>query len=158
MVDGMLVPSLERSTLMSFAKAGDQVAVHYTGTLADGTVFDSSRERDPLVFTVGIGQVIVGFDQAVTGMAIGETRTAVVPADEAYGAYQDELLFAVDPQELPQNLVPEIGEQYQMRQGDGQIIVVTVHDITPTEVVFDANHPLAGQDLTFEIELISIEA
>ncbi|MDZ4722078.1 MAG: peptidylprolyl isomerase [Roseiflexaceae bacterium] len=142
---------------MSQAKTGDQVAVHYTGTLNDGTVFDSSHEREPLVFTVGVGQVIPGFDQAVVGMAVGETRTAVVPADEAYGAYQDELLFSVDPQDLPQSIAPEVGEQYQMRQGDGQIIVVTVHDITPTEMIFDANHPLAGQDLTFEIELVTIE-
>jgi peptidylprolyl isomerase len=141
---------------MAAAKQGDTVAVHYTGTLADGTTFDSSRQRDPLVFTIGTGQVIAGFDQAVTGMQPGEVKTTTIPANEAYGDRDATLVFAVPRTDLPSELDPAVGEQYQMRQGEGQVMVVTVQDVTPQQVVFDANHPLAGQDLTFELELMSI--
>ncbi len=141
---------------MAPAKSGDTVSVHYTGTLADGTMFDSSLQRDPLVFTLGTGQVIAGFDEAVTGMEPGEVKTTTIPANEAYGDRDDELIFAVDRNQLPAELNPSVGEQYQMRQGDGQVQVVTVMDVTPQQVVFDANHPLAGQDLTFELQLVSV--
>ena len=141
---------------MTQAKTGDQVSVHYTGTLADGTVFDSSRGLDPLVFTLGTGQVIVGFEEAVLGMQPGEVRQTTIPSDQAYGDYQDGLLFSIERGSLPPGLDPNVGEQYQMRQSDGQPMVVTVRDVSPAEVVFDANHPLAGQDLTFEIELVEI--
>lgn len=141
---------------MAPAKSGDTVSVHYTGTLADGTMFDSSLQRDPLVFTLGTGQVIAGFDEAVTGMEPGEVKTTTIPANEAYGDRDDELIFAVDRSQLPAELSPSVGEQYQMRQGDGQVQVVTVMDVTPQQVVFDANHPLAGQDLTFELQLVSV--
>jgi peptidylprolyl isomerase len=141
---------------MTQAKSGDTVAVHYTGTLADGTVFDSSRDRDPLTFTLGSGQVIPGFEEAITGMQPGETRTTTIPADQAYGQRYDDLLFEVERDQLPPDLSPTVGEQYQMRQQDGQVIVVTVQDVAPAHVTFDANHPLAGEDLTFDLELVSI--
>ncbi len=138
------------------AKAGDRVAVHYTGSLDDGTVFDSSRGQDPLTFTLGTGEVIAGFDAIVDGMQIGEVRQTVIAAEHAYGPYQEDLIFAVSNEQLPPGLEAEIGEQYQMRQPDGQVIIVTVRDVNPAGVVFDANHPLAGQNLSFEIELMSI--
>jgi peptidylprolyl isomerase len=141
---------------MTQAKSRDRVTVHYTGTLTDGTVFDSSRGGEPLAFTLGGGQVIAGFDAAVQGMAPGEAKRATILAEQAYGEYEDMLVFGVDRDQLPAELQPEVGEQYQMRQPDGQTVVVTVRDVTPAEVVFDANHPLAGQDLTFDIELVSI--
>jgi peptidylprolyl isomerase len=141
---------------MPQAKTGDQVSVHYTGTLKDGTVFDSSRSREPLEFQLGIGQVIAGFDQAVEGMSIGETRRVVIPPDQAYGEYRDELVFTVDRTDLPGGLDPEVGEQYQMAQPGGQTIVVTVRDANEKQVVFDANPALAGEELTFEIELVTI--
>lgn len=142
---------------MTQAKTGDTVAVHYTGTLSDGTVFDSSRSREPLTFTVGTGQVISGFDQAVVGMQPGEARTTTIPADQAYGERNDEMVFDVERNQLPPQLDPKVGEQYQMRQSDGQAFVVTVRDVSPAHVTLDANHPLAGEDLTFDIELMSIE-
>ena len=141
---------------MTQAKSGDTVAVHYTGTLDDGTVFDTSRERDPLVFTLGTGQVIAGFEEAVTGMQPGDTKKTTIPANEAYGEYRDDLLFHVEREQLPQGLTPAVGEQYQMRQADGSEMIVTVQDVTSEGVTFDANHPLAGQALTFALELMSI--
>lgn len=141
---------------MATAQHGDTVTVHYTGTLEDGTIFDSSQGRDPLVFTVGGGQVIPGFDTAVLGMQTGETRRTVIAPDQAYGAYHDELVFSLSRTELPPQIEPAVGEQYQMRRPDGQAFVVTVRDVSPSDVTFDANHPLAGAALTFDIELVAI--
>jgi peptidylprolyl isomerase len=141
---------------MAQAKAGDSVLVHYTGTLSDGTVFDSSRGREPLAFTLGTGQVIPGFEQAVLGLSPGESRTTTIPSGQAYGEHQADLVFEVDRTQLPSGMTPAVGEQYQMRQGDGQVMVVTVQDVSAGQVTFDANHPLAGKDLTFELELVSI--
>ena len=142
---------------MTTAKQGDTVHVHYTGTLEDGTEFDSSRDREPLVFTVGEGQVIAGFDQAVLGMQSGESRRVTIPADEAYGQYEDDLVFEVDRGQLPASFAPTLGEQYQMQQANGQTMVVTVSEITNDSVTLDANHPLAGYDLTFDLELVSVD-
>lgn len=142
---------------MATAQTGDTVTVHYTGTLEDGTVFDSSHGREPLVFTLGSGQVIQGFEEAVIGMQAGEKRRAVLTPDQAYGEYHDELIFSLSRDELPPQIDPAIGEQYQMRRPDGQTFIVTVRDVSPSEVTFDANHPLAGATLTFDIELVSIE-
>ena len=142
---------------MAPAKHGDTVQVHYTGTLEDGTEFDSSREREPLVFTLGEGQVIAGFDQALLGMQPGETKRVNIPADEAYGQYEDDLVFEVDREQLPPDFAPSLGEQYQMQQPDGQTVVVTVSEVSPEGVTLDANHPLAGYDLTFDLELVAIE-
>lgn len=141
---------------MAQAKSGDTVTVHYTGTLTDGSVFDSSQDREPLQFTLGGGQVIPGFEHAVHGMQPGETKRTTISADRAYGVYRDDLIFTVERAQLPDGLNPSVGEQYQMRQPDGQVVIVTVNDIDAGEVTFDANHPLAGQDLTFEIELVGI--
>ena len=139
------------------AKDGDTVKVHYTGKLEDGTVFDTSIERDPLQFTIGEGQLIPGFEQAVVGMSPGESKTVEIPADEAYGPYREEMVLVVDRDQLPPDLQPEVGQQLQMRQEDGQIILVTVIDVSESSVTLDANHPLAGQDLTFDIQLVEIE-
>lgn len=142
---------------MTQAKQGDTAVVHYTGTLADGTVFDSSQGGDPLVFTLGSGQVIPGFEAAVLGLQPGESTTTTIPADQAYGDYQEEMVFSVDRGQLPQGMEPQVGEQYQMRQGDDQALLVTVADTDDETVTFDANHPLAGKDLTFTIELVRLQ-
>jgi len=141
---------------MAQAKKGDSVKIHYTGQLDDGTVFDSSRERDPLEFTVGTGMVIPGFDEAVLGMSVGEEKRADVPADEAYGPRRDDLLISVPTDQLPEDLEPEVGQQLQMQTGDGQTFVAAVAEVEEDSVVLDANHPLAGKDLTFDIELVDI--
>jgi peptidylprolyl isomerase len=139
------------------AKAGDTVKVNYTGTLADGTQFDSSVGKSPLEITLGTGQVIKGFDTAVTGMKVGEKKTVTIPAADAYGAYRDDLVFQVDKAKLPATLTPAVGMQLQMTQNDGSKIVVVIKSIEDTTVTLDANHPLAGKDLTFELELVEIE-
>jgi peptidylprolyl isomerase len=141
---------------MSQAKEGDTVKVHYTGKLADETVFDSSRDRDPLEFTIGAGQIIPGFEQAVVGMQPGEEKTAQIPANEAYGPYQDDMTLEVDRDQFPPDMSPEVGQQFQVSQPDGHAVMVTVTDVSGANVTLDANHPLAGQDLTFDIELVEI--
>jgi FKBP-type peptidyl-prolyl cis-trans isomerase 2 len=140
---------------MSTAKKGDTVRLHYTGRLADGQVFDSSRDRQPLEFTLGEGQVIPGFEAAVDGMQPGEEKRVTVPAVDAYGARRDELLLAVPRAQIPDGIDPAPGEQLELSQ-DGHSFVVTVNEVTDDTVVLDANHPLAGQDLTFELELVEI--
>jgi peptidylprolyl isomerase len=142
--------------MMAQAKAGDRVKIHYTGTLQDGTVFDSSLQGEPLQFTLGSGQVIPGFDEGVLGMALGETRTLHIPADQAYGPRHPEMAVQVDRKHLPPDLQPEIGQQLQVNREDGEVMVVLVTDISEQEVTLDANHPLAGHDLTFEVELLEV--
>ncbi|HYE71703.1 MAG TPA: peptidylprolyl isomerase [Blastocatellia bacterium] len=142
---------------MAQAKTGDTVQVHYTGTLTDGTVFDSSVGSDPLEFTVGAGQVISGFDQAVVGLDVGESKKTTVPAAEAYGDYRNELVFTVRKEQLPEGFAPTAGDQYQMTQPNGQAILVTVREVTDEGVTLDANHPLAGLDLTFDIQLVAVK-
>lgn len=141
---------------MAQATAGDTVRIHYTGTLSDGTVFDSSEGRGPLEFTVGVGQVIPGFDRAVEGMTPGETQTVEIPAAEAYGPLREEMMLSVSPDQFPDGMDPEIGQQLQLSQPDGQSVVVRVTEIADDEVILDANHELAGKDLTFEITLEEI--
>lgn len=142
---------------MNSAENGNLVRVHYTGKLDDGSVFDSSHGRDPLEFTLGGGQVISGFEQAVAGMEVGETRSARVPADEAYGQRREDLLLEVERQQIPDSIEVEVGTQLQLQQGDGQNVPVTVTDVDSDSVTLDANHPLAGQDLTFELELVDVD-
>ena len=137
------------------AKQGDTVQVHYTGTLDDGRVFDSSEGRDPLEFTLGSGQVIKGFDAAVEGMSPGDSRLVTIPAGEAYGARRDDLVAVVERSQFPDDMDPEVGQQLQVSQ-DGQTYVVTVTDVDVESVTLDANHPLAGQNLTFELQLVSM--
>jgi peptidylprolyl isomerase len=139
------------------ASDGDTVRVHYTGTLADGTMFDTSREREPLEFTMGSGNVIPGFEQATRDMQVGQVKTVTIPAEKAYGPYRDEMVVAVPREQLPADLNPEIGQRLQMQSPDGMRVVVVVADVSDTAITLDANHPLAGQALTFEIELIEIK-
>lgn len=140
---------------MAEARAGDTVRVHYTGTLDDGSVFDSSRGREPLEFTVGAGQVIPGFDEAVTGMQPGEEKRVTIPADDAYGQRRPEMVGSIRREQFPPGIQPAVGQQLQMSQ-QGHTFVVTVTEVSDDEVTLDANHPLAGEDLTFQLELVEI--
>ena len=139
---------------MSAVKAGDTVRIHYTGTLNDGTTFDSSHGRDPLEFTVGSGQIIPGLDNAVPGMEVGETKQVAVPSDEAYGAVDPSARQSVSRDQIPEDIPLDPGTQLQMRDQAGNTLPVTVAEVTEEEVVLDANHPLAGQDLNFDVELV----
>lgn len=135
----------------ALAKSGDTVKVHYTGKLADGTVFDSSVGSEPYEFTLGQGQTISGFEQAVIGMKVGETKTVTIPVDEAYGPRRDDLIVESGRDRLSPDINPEVGMQLTSGQG-----TVTIIEVSETTVKIDANHPLAGQDLTFDIELVEI--
>ena len=141
---------------MAQAKIGDTVKVHYTGKFGDGMVFDTSIDDEPLEFRIGESQVIPGFEEAVVGMNPGESKTVNIPVDKAYGPHRDDLVQVVDRKQLPTSLKPEIGQPLEGRQPDGEIVVATVIDVTESRVTLDANHPLAGKSLTFEIQLIEI--
>ena len=139
------------------AKTGDKISVHYTGKLTDGTLFDSSTEREPLEFEIGSGMVIKGFDEGVTGMAIGEKKTVYIPAAEAYGDMNPEHMAVFNKAEIPSDIPYEVGMQLNMHQdGSGQVMPVTVVEVTDLTITLDANHPLAGKDLIFDLELVSI--
>ena len=137
-------------------KTGDTVKVHYTGSLSDGRIFDSSTDREPLEFTVGEDQVVPGFEQAVLGMSLGESKTKVIPADQAYGQRDSRLIIRVPKSQLPPNITVKLNDRLQMRSGDGRVMNVVVAEIADESVVLDGNHFLAGQDLTFDIELVEI--
>ncbi|MWB79623.1 peptidylprolyl isomerase [Pseudooceanicola sp. 216_PA32_1] len=141
---------------MTQVKPGDTVRIHYTGTLSDGTTFDSSEGRDPLEFTVGSGQIIPGLDKALPGMAVGENKTVEIPCGEAYGEHQPEAVQSVDRAQIPENIEVKPGLQLQVQTPQGQTVPVVVTEVSESEVVLDANHPLAGRDLTFAIELVEI--
>jgi peptidylprolyl isomerase len=141
---------------MAQAKPGDTVKVHYTGKLDDGTVFDSSADRDPLEFTIGEGNIIPGFERAVVGMSKGESKTEVIPTNEAYGPYQEEMVVTIDRQQMPPEINPEVGQQLHIQQPDGNVLPVIVTDVSDGTVTLDANHPLAGENLTFDINLVEI--
>ncbi len=141
---------------MAQAKSGDTVIVHYTGKLDDGTVFDTSIAREPLQFTIGEEQLIPGFEQAVIGMSEGETKTIKIPAGEAYGPYREELILTVERNKLPLHFQPRKGQRLQIRQANGRIAFVYVIEVTESTITLDANHPLAGKDLTFDIQLLKI--
>jgi len=138
------------------AKDGDTVKVHYTGTLDDGSIFDTSRDREPLEFILGSGSMIAGFDRAVNGMQVGEIKTVTIPTNEAYGPHREELVLIIERDRLQEGLEPTIGQQLEMRQPDGRIITVVVTNVSDNSITVDANHALAGKDLTFEIELVEI--
>lgn len=138
------------------AKQGDTVKVHYTGKLEDGTVFDTSRSRHPLQFTIGKGQVIAGFEQAVAGMNIGESKTATIPVDQAYGARRDDMIVTVNRDQFPPDVNPNIGQRLELEQENNHSILVTVTNVSDSNITLDANHPLAGKALTFELELVGI--
>lgn len=149
---------------MAQAKEGDRVRVHYTGKLDDGSVFDSSEcydegcecETGPLEFTIGAGEVIDGFDRAIVGMAPGDEKTVHIPVDEAYGPRLDEMLAVMERKDLPADMDPAVGEAYEITQADGTTFPVVVAEVTDSQVTLDANHPLAGRDLTFELKLVEI--
>ncbi len=137
-------------------KNGDKVQVHYTGTLADGSVFDSSREREPLEFVMGSGMLIPGFEAAVAGREAGDSVTVNIEPADAYGETDLELIFTVDRKEVPDHIQPEEGLELQLSNEEG-VMNVTITEVTDDEITLDANHPLAGKALTFEIEIISIK-
>lgn len=141
---------------MDRARKGDTVSVHYTGRLEDGTVFDTTAGRDPLVFTMGNEETIPGFEEAVSGMKPGELKRVRVPAKKAYGPRREEMLMRLKRDQLPEELEPQIGERLQLNQQDGFAMVVTITDIAGSCVTVDANHPLAGKDLVFDIRLVKV--
>ncbi|MFC1961534.1 peptidylprolyl isomerase [Chloroflexota bacterium] len=139
------------------AKDGDTVSVHYTGTLGDGTVFDTSVGREPLEFTLGAGGMIPGFENAVSGMEVGQKKTVTIPAAEAYGEHSNDMMLVMEKDKVPEGLNPTVGQQLQMQDSSGRTFVVVVTEVTETTITIDANPPLAGKDLTFEIELVEIK-
>lgn len=141
---------------MSKAKDGDTVKVHYTGTLENGEVFDTSQEREPLEFQLGEGQLIPGFENAVIGMSEGDSTKVDIPSDEAYGEVRDDLVINVPKDQLPDDVEPEVGMQLQVNQQNGQPIPVRITEVKDDELILDANHPLAGKNLTFEIKLLEV--
>jgi peptidylprolyl isomerase len=145
-----------RRISMNSAKSGDTVRIHYTGKLSDGTQFDSSAGRDPLEFDLGSGQVIAGFDQAVDGMHVGDSKTVTIPAEQAYGRRHAQLVQAVPRKVLPAEIDPEVGMRLQSRSPDGKTMHLVITDIADHTITVDGNHPLAGEELTFDIELVAI--
>ncbi len=141
---------------MTQAKSGDTVRIHYTGTLDDGTQFDSSAGRDPLEFALGGGQVIPGFDNAVDGMTVGDSKTVTIPPEEAYGERHEQLVQQVSRDALPDEIEPAVGMQLQSQSPEGQVMMLVVTEVGDESITVDANHPLAGQALTFDIELVEI--
>ena len=141
---------------MTQAKQGDTVKIHYTGRLQDGSVFDSSSGREPLLFTIGSGQVIPGFEDAVTGMQKGENKTVDIPCDKAYGARNPSMVMQVDRKHVPADIAPEVGLRLQMGSPSGELVAVEVIEVNDENITLDANPPLAGEDLTFDIELVEI--
>jgi FKBP-type peptidyl-prolyl cis-trans isomerase 2 len=142
---------------MQQVQNGDTVRVHYHGKLDDGTTFDSSAGRDPLEFEVGSGSVIPGFDEGVKGMSVGEKKTINIPADEAYGSVEEDRIFEFPIDRFPPDVKPEEGMTLNMSSGQGDYIPVVISEVRNEVVVLDANHPLAGKDLTFDIELMEIK-
>jgi len=138
-------------------KKGDKIKVHYHGKLDDGTTFDSSEGREPLSFEVGSGMVIPGFDAGVTGMEKGEKKTIRIPSDEAYGPMLEEMIMEFPKDRFPADMKPEVGMALNMSNQEGQSFPVVIREVKEDVVVLDANHPLAGKDLTFELELVEIE-
>ena len=142
---------------MSQAKAGDTVKIHYTGTLDDGTQFDSSAGRDPLEFELGSGQVIPGFEKAVEGMSVGDTKTVNIPAEDAYGPRHDQMIQEVPRSALPDDIEPQVGMGLQARRPDGAMLDLTITEVGEESITVDGNHPLAGQALNFDLELVEIK-
>lgn len=142
---------------MSQAKTGDNVRIHYTGKLEDGTEFDSSSGRDPLEFKLGEGQIIPGLEKAVVGMDKGEDKTVTVEPEEAYGERQEQLVQEVPKNALPDDIEPAVGMQLQSQTPDGQTMPLVVTEVSEEAITVDANHPLAGRTLNFEIKLVEID-
>jgi len=141
---------------MAQAKKGDKVQVNYKGYLKDGTIFDSSEGKSPLDVTLGAGAVIPGFDAALVGMEVGDKKTVNIPMDQAYGNHNAEMVMQMPKNQIPPDLKPEIGDKLQVGGPTGELMAVEVLDITDEFIVLDANPPLAGKDLTFDLELVAI--
>lgn len=135
---------------------GNKVKVHYTGTYDDGEVFDSSRDAQPLEFEVGAGKVVPGFDKAVVGMAVGESKQVRLLEEDAYGPYNPEMMFVTDHSQFEEGLLPEVGQQFQTQLEDGTPLALTVKKVSEEEIVMDANHPMAGKVLNFALEVVEI--
>jgi peptidylprolyl isomerase len=143
---------------MTEVKKGDNVKVHYTGKLNDGTVFDSSEGGEPLEFAVGSGQVIAGFEEGVVGMKVGESKVIEIPVEKAYGERNDAMVIQAPIEQVPPDLNPELGMRLEMGGANGEILRVVVTEITDKHITLDANPPLAGKDLIFEVELVECAA
>ena len=141
---------------MARAKEGDTVKVHFTGTLEDGTVFSTTRNGEPFEFTIGDGQVISAFEKGVKGMEIGETKDITATPEEGFGPRREELVTDVDKQALPDDVQPEVGQFWQVHQENGALVNVVVTEVKEDTVTIDANHPLAGKTLNFQVELLSL--
>jgi len=142
---------------MATAENGNKVKVKYTGKLESGKVFGSSEEGKPIEFQIGEGQIIPGFEEAVVGMSEGESKTVEVPSEKAYGPHRDDRVFEVERASIPDDVSVEVGGQLEVRHQNGESTIVTVAEAGPEKVKLDANHPLAGKDLTFDIELLEVE-
>ncbi len=143
---------------MAQAKTGDTVKIHFTGKLEDGTVFGSTANREPLEFELGEGRIIPGIEKAVEGMNVGESKTVKVPPEQAYGQHQAELVQEVSRDQFPKDAEPQVGQKFEIPQPDERVqaMVVRVVNVSESTVTLDANHPLAGRDLTFELELMDV--
>lgn len=142
---------------MATAQIGNSVSVFYIGKLADGTIFDSTEEKEPFVFTIGNDEVIPGFEEGIIGMSVGETKTINIPVDEAYGLHSEELIFNVPKEDVETEDALQLGDVLEMPLKDGNSLYANIIEITDDELIIDANHELAGEDLTFEIEIVSID-
>ena len=141
---------------MAQAKQGDEVQVHYTGKLEDGTVFDTSEDGEPLSFTIGENRVIPGFEEAVTGMEPGDSKTTEVDPEQAYGEHREDMVMEMERDQIPEDVDPEVGQQLQLRLENGQTVPVLITALGEESVTIDANHPLAGRKLIFDIELLDV--
>lgn len=141
---------------MAQAKEDDTVRVHYTVKLDKDTIVGSTKDEKPLQFTLGKGQVLPGFEQAVVGMNSGESKTVLVTADQAFGPYLDEMVVVVDRGRLPEGINPKEGDRIQLQSRSGETVTVAVMDVSESTVTIDGNHPLAGKDLIFDIEFIEV--
>lgn len=141
---------------MTAAATGSKIKVHYTGTFDDGEVFDSSRQAQPFEFEVGTGQVIPGFDNAVVGMKAGETKQVRLTGEDAYGPYNQEMVFDADPNQFEEGMSPEVGQQFQTQMQDGTPLLLTVKAVSDDKITLDANHPMAGKALNFDLEVVEV--
>jgi len=141
---------------MSVATKGNTVKVHYTGKLKDGTIFDSSQEREPLEFVLGDGKMIKGFDVAVEGMKVGDDISVTIPTDDAYGQKREDMMLDVPIDQVPEDIKPEVGMDLSIQNQQGQPTPVKVVHIDEAKITLDANHPLAGEDLLFDIKLVEV--
>lgn len=146
----------DQDSVVAQANEGDEVQVHYTGKLEDGTVFDSSEDGEPLSFKIGENRVIPGFEQAVTGMEPGDTKTAEVEPEQAYGEHREDMVMEMDRDQIPGEVDPEVGQQLQLRLENGQTVPVLITALGEDTVTIDANHPLAGRTLIFDIEVVDV--